>query len=191
VDEVIASGGTALAKAAEPVLGQAGYWLMSVTALFATTGATNAGLYPAAGLSENMVETRQFPPVMARKVGGRAHVGLLLVSGISIALVVGFDLSSIASIGSAVALCIFGLVTAGHLRVRRDTGANPVVLWIALLSTLTVLVTFIFTTLIHEPASIVTLVAILVVSAAIDFIWKRNLPATAPAPAAGAEPPSP
>ena len=32
VDEVIASGGTALAVAAEPVLGQAGYWLMSVTA---------------------------------------------------------------------------------------------------------------------------------------------------------------
>ena len=43
VDEVIASGGTALAVAAEPVLGMAGYWLMSVTALFATAGATNLG----------------------------------------------------------------------------------------------------------------------------------------------------
>ena len=51
VDEVIDSGGTALAVAAEPVLGQAGYWLMTVTALFATAGATNAGLYPATGLS--------------------------------------------------------------------------------------------------------------------------------------------
>ena len=50
VDEVIESGGTALAVAAEPVLGRAGYWLMTVTALFATSGATNAGLYPAAGL---------------------------------------------------------------------------------------------------------------------------------------------
>ena len=49
VEEVIASGGTALAVAAEPVLGQAGYWLMSVTALFATAGATNAGLFPATG----------------------------------------------------------------------------------------------------------------------------------------------
>ena len=46
VQEVIDSGGTALAVAAEPVLGQAGYWLMTVTALFATAGATNAGLYP-------------------------------------------------------------------------------------------------------------------------------------------------
>ena len=51
VDEVIDSGGTALAVAAEPVLGAAGYWLMTVTALFATAGATNSGLYPAAGLA--------------------------------------------------------------------------------------------------------------------------------------------
>ena len=38
VDEVIASGGTALAVAAEPTLGRAGYWMMTVTALFATPG---------------------------------------------------------------------------------------------------------------------------------------------------------
>ena len=43
VQKVISSGGTALAVAAEPALGRAGYWLMSVTALFATAGATNAG----------------------------------------------------------------------------------------------------------------------------------------------------
>jgi amino acid transporter len=60
-----------LAVAAEPALGQAGYWLMSVTALFATAGATNAGLYPAPGLSERLAETGQFPPLMARKLGGR------------------------------------------------------------------------------------------------------------------------
>ena len=61
VDEVIASGGTALAVAAEPVLGSAGYWLMTVTALFATAGATNSGLYPAAGLAEQMAGAGQFP----------------------------------------------------------------------------------------------------------------------------------
>ena len=61
VPQVIESGGTALAVAAQPVLGQAGYWLMTVTALFATSGATNAGLYPAAGLCEQMAATGQFP----------------------------------------------------------------------------------------------------------------------------------
>jgi amino acid transporter len=62
VDEVISSGGTALAVAAEPVLGSAEYWLMSVTALFATAGATNSGLYPAEGLGEQMAKAGQLPP---------------------------------------------------------------------------------------------------------------------------------
>ncbi len=57
VEKVISSGGTAIAVAAEPTLGKAGYWLMTVTALFATAGATNAGLYPAVGLSERLAET--------------------------------------------------------------------------------------------------------------------------------------
>ena len=35
-------------------LGRAGYWLMTITALFATAGATNAGLYLAQGLSERL-----------------------------------------------------------------------------------------------------------------------------------------
>jgi hypothetical protein len=35
------------------------------------------------------------------------------------------------------------------------------------------LLTFVFTTLIHEPASLVTLLAILVLSVALDFGWKR------------------
>ena len=71
VEQVIASGGTAIAVAAKPVLGDAGYLLMSITALFATAGATNAGLYPAAGLSERLAETGQFPGLMARRLGGR------------------------------------------------------------------------------------------------------------------------
>ena len=86
VDEVIDSGGTALAVAAEPVLGQAGYWLMTVTALFATAGATNAGLYPAAGLSEHLASIGQFPPLLARRFGGRAPAGLLVTAVFSIIL---------------------------------------------------------------------------------------------------------
>src|SRR5262249_56491294 len=81
VDKVISSGGTAIAVAAEPTLGRAGYWLMTVTALFATAGATNAGLYPAQGLSERLAETGQFPPLLARKLGGRLSDGVLVQAG--------------------------------------------------------------------------------------------------------------
>jgi amino acid transporter len=86
VDKVVSSGGTALAVAAEPVLGRAGYWLMSVTALFSTAGATNAGLYPAAGLCEQMASIGQFPPVLGRRFGGRAPAGLLVTAALAVIL---------------------------------------------------------------------------------------------------------
>jgi amino acid transporter len=174
VDEVIASGGTALAVAAEPTLGRAGFWLMTVIALFATTGATNAGLYPASGLCEHMAESRQFPPRMGERLGGRAPVGILLTAALAIVLATGFDLSAIASIGSAIALLVFTLVTAANIRVHRDTGANVWVLILAIATTIGVLVTFAVTTLPDEPGTAVALVVIIVLSIVADLMWKRS-----------------
>jgi amino acid transporter len=174
VHEVIASGPTAIAVAAKPVLGQAGFWLMGITALFATAGATNAGLYPTPGLCEELSSNGQFPPLLGRRVGGRASAGLLIQSVAIIVLVLGFDLSAIASIGSAVALMIFVFITIGHLRVRSETGASPVMLWLALVTAATSLLTFVFTTLIQEPASIYTLLAILAGSVLLDLGWSRR-----------------
>ena len=173
VDEVIESGGTALAVAAEPVLGQAGYWLMTVTALFATAGATNAGLYPAAGLSEHLASIGQFPPLLARRFGGRAPAGLVVTAIVAIVLAVGFDLNAIASIGSVVALVIFTLIGVGHLRIRSDTGANAIVLVLGILAAVGVLVMFV-PTLREEPATIVALAVALLQSVVLDFIWKRR-----------------
>jgi len=172
VDQVIASGPTAIAVAAQPVLGDLGFWLMLVTALFATAGATNAGLYPAIGLSDHLAATGQWPTAMGRRIGS-IPVGLVVPAVAIIAMLLFFDLSAIASIGSAVALMIFGLVSIGHLRVRQETGANLGVLVLAIATTVISLVTFIFTTLIEEPASIATLIAIVIVSALIDLTWAR------------------
>jgi amino acid transporter len=174
VDEVIDSGGTALAVAAEPTLGSVGYGLMSVTALFATAGATNSGLYPAAGLCEAMAASGQFPPSLGGTVGKRAPAGLLITAAAAIVLSVGFDLNAIASIGSAVALVVFALVSSGHLRVRSETGAQAWILLLGVATTVIVLVTFAFTTLVDEPATALALVAILVLSIVLDLWWKRR-----------------
>jgi amino acid transporter len=172
VDEVIESGGTAIAVAAEPSLGRLGFWLMSVTGLFATAGATNSGIYPAGGLSMNLAATGQFPPVFGRTIR-RAPVGMLIMVAVTLVLAIGFDLSAIASIGSAIALLIFALVTLAHLRVRRETGASLVLLIIGLLTTTVTLAVFATTTLAEEPAAATALVVIVVLSVGLDLWWKR------------------
>ena len=123
---------------------------MTVTALFATAGATNAGLFPATGLCENMVEVRQFPPLLGQRLGGRAPFGLVVTAAAAIVLAAGFDLDAVASIGSAIALLVFSLITIGHLRIRAETGANAWLLLLGIATTLIALIVFVFTTLVHE-----------------------------------------
>jgi amino acid transporter len=170
VDEVIASGGTAIAVAAEPTLGRFGFWLMSATGLFATAGATNAGIYPAADLAAELASTRQFPPVFGRSIG-RAGVGAVVMVALTLVLAIGFDLGAIASLGSAVALLIFTLVTVAHLRIRRETGASIAVLLVALTSTVVTLTVFLTTTMVDDPATIVALAVILILSMGLELWW--------------------
>jgi L-asparagine transporter-like permease len=147
---------------------------MSVTGLFATAGATNGGLYPAAGLCEQLAKGGQFPPLMGRRLGNRLPVGLLITAAGAVLLAVGFSLTAIASIGSAAALLIFTMVTVGHLRVRTQTGARTAVLILGIVTTGLAFLTFVFTTLVTEPVSAIALILILLLSAGLDVGWKRR-----------------
>jgi L-asparagine transporter-like permease len=152
----------------------AGYQLMSVTGLFATAGATNGGLYPAAGLCQQLAATGQFPPIMGRKIGGRAPMGLVVSATCAIILAAAFSLTAIASIGSAAALLVFTLVTVAHLRVRTETGARTELLVLAILTSGIAFLAFLLTTLDTEPASFWTLVGIILLSVVLDFWWQRT-----------------
>lgn len=173
-DEVVAYGATALAEAAKPTLGQFGYVLMVITALLSTSGAVNASLYPSVGMTRHLASVGQFPPVFGRSVGRRqVPVGLLVMAGLAALMVVTFNLNSIASLGSAVALLIFSAVTMAHFKVYRETGAKFLVLIIALIATLGTFVVFCTTTLVNEPATAAALVVILALVLITDLLWKR------------------
>ena len=135
VDEVIANADTALAVAAYPIFGVAGVTLISISALFSTTGAINSQLYASIGATFAMAKDGQLPPVFAlkrrRREGGTQ--GLVISALLILALAILFDVSAIASIGSAVALAIFAMITIAHLRMRKETGASVVILILALL----------------------------------------------------------
>ena len=76
--------------------------------------------------------------------------------------------------GGVIALLVFAMVTLGHLRIHRETGARVPVLVVALSSTVIVLVTFAVTTLVEEPSTLVAIIAVLVLSIGADIGWKRS-----------------
>ena len=73
---MIAAGDTALAEAAKPALGDAGFTMMAIAALLATASSVNANLFAASSITANLAETRQFPPFFggtARFLGSRGR----------------------------------------------------------------------------------------------------------------------
>jgi amino acid transporter len=174
VDEVIASGDTALAEAAEPALGQAGYTMMAIAALLATGSSINANLFAAGNLTASLARTREFPPVFGRQVRVLGTAGVLITVVIVVGMALLLDLSTIASVGSAVALVIFALVGTAGIKLRRETASSLIVLVAAVGATLVVLVLFGIDTARNEPRTFVAIVVVGIIAVALDSMWRAR-----------------
>jgi amino acid transporter len=194
VDEVTGFGETAMAEAARPTLGEAGFVMMAVAALLATASSVNATLYASGGLTAMLAKVGQFPPFFGRGSPLGSHAGLLITSGLVLAVANIVDLSAIASVGSACSLLIFLLVGIAGYRRRADTGSNAAIVLAAIAVTAIVLAFFAVDTLRNAPETFAAIVSIALLSILLDFIWKRRRPTAAQPGAAqtsGAEPAAP
>lgn len=188
VQEVIANADTALAVAALPIFGEFGYTMISIAAIFATTGAINSQLYASIGATFFMAKEGHLPPVFGLKRRRReAGTQGLVISALLILLMANlFDVTAIASIGSAVALAIYVLITIAHLRMAGETQASKPVLVLALIATSVAILLFAWYTLITAPQTFAILVAIIILAWVVEAIWrsisKRRLEVTEPPP---------
>jgi amino acid transporter len=125
----------ALAEAARPVFGQAGFTIVVVTALISTATAINAGLFAATNVTYQLAKDGELPQGFQRTIA-HSREGLLVSAGIIVLLVLSFDLAQIAVIGSITVLLVHGATHLGHLwKLRGETGARLPLLWFAVLST--------------------------------------------------------
>ena len=194
VDEVTGFGETAIAEAARPTLGEAGFVMMAVAALLATASSVNATLYASGGLTAMLASIGQFPPFFGRGSLLGSHAGLVITSALVLVVANVIDLSAIASVGSACSLLIFLLVGIAGYRRRADTNARAEIVLAAIAVTAIVLVFFAVDTLRNAPDTFTAIVAIMLLSVALDFVWKRRRAARAQqgtAPTSGAEPTPP
>lgn len=174
VEEVIANADTALAVAALPIFGAFGYTMISVAALFSTTGAINSQLYATIGATYAMAKDGTLPPTFGEKRRWRAGgtQGLVISALIVIALAVLFDVTAIASIGSAVALAIYALVTIAHIRMTDETKASKAILYLALVATSLAILLFAWYTLQTAPETFAILVVIIILAWIVEAIWR-------------------
>ena len=173
VDEAIGYGETAIAEAARPTLGDAGFTLMAVAALIATAGATNGTLFGSVGLTASLSEIGQFPPILGTRSRLGKHGGLLVTAALALVLANLVDLSAIASVGSACSLVVFLLVGLAGYRLRSETGASAAIVLLGMGATAIVLGFFAVDTLRNAPETFVAIVGMTLLAVALDVGWKR------------------
>jgi amino acid transporter len=173
VDQAIGYGETAIAEAARPTLGDAGFTMMAVAALVATAGATNATLFASGGLTNSLAEIGQFPPLLGRNSRLGKHGGLVVTAILVLILANLVDLSAIASVGSACSLMVFLLVGIAGYRLRSETGARSSIVLLGIAVTLVVLGFFAVDTLRNAPETLTAIVGITLLAVALDLVWKR------------------
>ena len=173
VAQVVQYGERAIAEAARPALGDAGYTVMAVAALLSTAGATNATFYASGNLTGMLAEEGLFPPFFGAGSRLGRHAGLLITGGLVLLIANLADLSAIASVGSAVALLVFLLVGLAGYRLRRETGSNTGLVVASIGVTIVVLISFAVDTWRTAPETFVAILGILAFAVVLDG-WTRS-----------------
>ena len=173
VAEVIKYGETAIAEAARPALGDAGFTVMAVVALLSTAGATNATLYASGNLTGMLAEEGLFPEWFGSKSRLGEHAGLLITTALVLVVANLVDLSAIASVGSAVALMVFLLVALAGWRRRADTHSQPALILLAMGLVAIVLGFFAVDTYESAPATFGAIIGLGLLAVVLDA-WVRR-----------------
>jgi amino acid transporter len=163
----------ALAEAAKPFLGEFGFRLIAIAALFSTASAINATLFGSANVCYMIARDGELPVGLSRTEWKQATGGLLFTAGLVVAVMLAFDLAGIAMMGSAAFLLIYAAVNAGHLKVLPATGANAILVWLSLLTCLVMFAILCVYTYQQQPAALVALVIIAVASFAAEWAYRR------------------
>ena len=121
-----------------------------------------------------MAKTGEMPADFARGVWRSGTWGLVAAAALTCLFVVAFPLSSVGQMASMAFLIVYGAVSFGHLRVRRETGARA-----PLLIASVVLNAGLFALLLYysvtegSTAAATTLLLVLVASFAFGYAYRR------------------
>ncbi len=172
-EKIVLARDYALAAAAEPALGRAGFLLVTLAALLSTSSAINATLYGTARASYVVAKYGQLPEAVEKPVWGQAYEGLLVISLLSIALASTASLESISIAGSGGFLLVFTFVNLAALRLRSCLKINPLVPAAGAVMSSAALVLLVYRMAAEEPVSLGVFAGMLAGALAGELAYRR------------------
>lgn len=132
LSDVVRAKENALAMAAKPFLGNFGFLLVSIGALFSISSALNASIFGGANIAYSLAKDGELPELFERKVWFKSTEGLYITAGLGLLFALLFNLGDIATITSSVFTVIYIFVLVSHIRLRKKYGGNLLLLCINL-----------------------------------------------------------
>lgn len=146
LQQVVAAKENALAMAAKPFLGNFGFLLISLGALFSISSALNASIYGGANIAYSLAKDGELPEFFERKVWFKSTEGLYITAGLGLLFALLFNLGEIATITSSVFTIIYIFVLISHIRLRKKYGGK---LWLLIIN-ITILVAVFFALMVYQ-----------------------------------------
>jgi len=136
----------ALAIAATPILGTAGFIIVSIGALFSTASAFNASLFGSSRMTYVMARDRIFPQFFqtVSKKGRVPFISILTISGVTLVFTLALDLAQIAQLASSIFLILFAIISLSSLVLRKKIKANFIIPLLGFIMALSLLGIFIW-----------------------------------------------
>jgi hypothetical protein len=173
VSKIIEAKDYALAAAAEPFMGQAGYTIIAIAALLSTGSAINATLYGATKVSYIIAKDGELPAQLEKNIWNRPIEGLLISAVLTIIIANGFNISSISTMGSTGFLIIFAAVNWANFRLAHKTNSRKFLPVVGIIVCIGSLITLIVYTWRQNPQTLWVLVVMLALSFAIEFTYRK------------------
>lgn len=174
IPEIESAKDYALAAAAKPFLGDIGFKIMAFAALFSTASAINASLYGGANVSYLLAVEGELPEFFERKLWNRGTEGLFITSGLVILCANFLQLEGIGMLASASILIIYVAVNASHLRLLKETGAKPSLIWASLLSSIIFLGVLTYYEFLHSKSTLGLLAFTVISCFAVEWVYRRH-----------------
>lgn len=159
ISKIVEAEDYALAAAAQPFLGNVGFTIMAIAALFSTASAINATLYGGANVSYVLAKKGQLPPQFNRRTWHGSREGLFITAALVLIFANFLQLDGIAMLGSAAFLIIYGSVNVAHLKLRRETEGNRYIIIASIVLTLATLILLVYYLSQNSLVTLITLIA--------------------------------
>lgn len=162
ISEIVKAKDFSLAEASKPAFGKYGVWFTVGIAIIATISGIIASIFAVSRMTTMLTKMKLIPHSHLGMPGDIQQHMLVYIAVIASVLAIFFDLSRIASLGAIFYLVMDIIIHWGVFKhLRKDVGANPIILITAMVLDAIVLIAFLWVKISNDWLVVVVAVGIM------------------------------